>query len=281
LTKNPINISKFQGTVGGGTVTAQGGVAYRPAIQFDLGLTANGVRALYPQGMRETVNANLRFAGTTDNSILSGQVTLADLSFTPAFDLSSFIGQVSGGVSAPSTPGMAQNIQLNIAATSENNINLVSRELSVNGSANLRVRGTAADPVILGRVNLGGGDIILNGTRFVLNNGTIEFVNPSETQPVVNLALNTTIQQYNISMRFNGPIDQLRTNYSSDPALPSADIINLLAFGATTEASANSPSTPTNQAAMGLVASQVSSQITSRVAKIAGISQLSINPVLA
>jgi translocation and assembly module TamB len=255
-------------------------VAYRPAIQFDLGLTASGVRALYPQGMRETVNANLRFAGTTDNSILSGQVSLADLSFTPAFDLSSFIGQVSGGVSAPSTPGMAQNIQLNIAATSENNINLVSRELSVNGSANLRVRGTAADPVILGRVNLGGGDIILNGTRFVLNNGTIEFVNPSETQPVVNLALNTTIQQYNISMRFNGPVDQLRTNYTSDPALPQADIINLLAFGQTTEASAQSTTT-TDQAAESLVASQVSSQVTSRVSKVAGISQLSINPVLA
>jgi translocation and assembly module TamB len=32
---------------------------------------------------------------------------------------------------------------------------------------------------------------------------------------------------------------------------------------------------------MSAVASQVSSQITSRVAKIAGISQLSINPVLA
>ena len=56
---------------------------------------------------------------------------------------------------------------------------------------------------------------------------------------MVNLALNTTIQQYNISMRFNGPIDQLRTNYSSDPSLPAADIINLLAFGSTTEASAN------------------------------------------
>jgi len=135
--------------------------------------------------------------------------------------------------------------------------------------------------VILGRVNLSGGDIILNGTRFVLDGGTIEFVNPSETQPVVNLALNTTIQQYNISMRFNGPIDQLRTNYSSDPSLPAADIINLLAFGETTEASANSPSTPANQQAESLVASQVSSQVTSRVSKVAGISQLSINPVLA
>jgi translocation and assembly module TamB len=280
LTKDRLNISKFQGTVGGGTLTAQGGVAYRPGVQFDLGLAANGVRVLYPQGMRETVNANLRFAGTTDNSTLGGQVTLADLSFTPAFDLNSFIGQLSGGVSAPATPGLAQNIQLNIGVTSENNINLVSRTLSVNGSANLRVRGTAADPVILGRVNLSGGDIILNGDRFVLNGGTIEFVNPSQTEPVVNLAINTTIQQYNISMRFNGPVDQLRTNYSSDPALPAADIINLLAFGSTTEASAMNQ-TPTNQAAESLVASQVSSQVTSRVSKVAGISQLSINPVLA
>ena len=281
LTKDRLNITKFQGTVGGGTVTAQGGVAYRPAIQFDLGLAADGVRVLYPEGVRESVNANVRLAGTTDNAVLGGQVNLADHSFTPAFDLNSFIDQFSGGVSAPPTPGISQNIQLNLGVSSENNINLVSRTLSINGSANLRVRGTAAQPVILGRVNLSGGDIILNGDRFVLNGGTIEFVNPSETQPVVNLALNTTIQQYNISMRFNGPIDQLRTNYSSDPSLPAADIINLLAFGETTEASANSPSTPANQQAESLVASQVSSQVTSRVSKVAGISQLSINPVLA
>ena len=198
LTKDRLNITKFQGTVGGGTLTAQGGVAYRPGVQFDLGLAAKGVRVLYPQGVRETVNANLRLAGTTDNAVLGGQVNLADLSFTPAFDLNSFIDQFSGGVSPPPTPGLAQNIQLNLGVSSENNINLVSRTLSINGSANLRVRGTAAQPVILGRVNLSGGDIILNGDRFVLNGGTIEFVNPSETQPVVNLALNTTIQQYNI-----------------------------------------------------------------------------------
>jgi translocation and assembly module TamB len=282
LTRDHLNITHFQGTVGGGTLTAQGGVAYRPGIQFDLGLSAKGVRILYPQGVRESVNADLRLAGTTDNAVLGGQVNLADLSFTPAFDLNSFINQFSGGVSPPSTPGFSQNIQLNLGVRSENEINLVSRTLSINGSANLRVRGTAADPVILGRVNLSGGDIILNGDRFVVNGGTIEFVNPSETQPVVNLSLNTTIQQYNIFMRFNGPIDQLRTNYSSDPSLPAADIINLLAFGSTTEASAaTATATPTNQAAQSLVASQVSSQVTSRVSKVAGISQLSINPVLA
>jgi len=48
----------------------------------------------------------------------------------------------------------------------------------------------------LGRINLDGGDLIFNGDRFILNGGTIQFVNPSQTQPVVNLALNTTIQEY-------------------------------------------------------------------------------------
>jgi translocation and assembly module TamB len=281
LTRDRLSITKFQGTVGGGMVTAQGGVALRPAIQFDLGLAAQGVRMLYPQGMREGVDANLRLAGTTDSAVLGGSINLTDLSFTSAFDLNSFISQFSGGISSPPTPGFSQNLQLNLAVRSSSDINLISRTLSIDGSANLQVRGTAANPVILGRVNLNNGDIILNGDRFVLNGGTVEFVNPSETQPVLNISLKTTIQQYDVYLRFNGPIDQLRTNYNSDPALPSADIINLLAFGATTEANTANPSTPANQAAAGLVASQVSSQVTSRISKVAGISQLSINPVLA
>ena len=281
LTKDRVNISKFEGTVGGGKLTAQGGVAYRPAVQFDLGVAANGIRMLYPQGLRETLNANIRLAGTMENSVLGGSVDIANLSFTPAFDLTNFINQFSGGIASPPSVGFSQNVLLNLAVHSSNDMNLVSRTLSIDGTANLQVRGTAADPVILGRVDLNRGDVIFNGDRFVLNGGTIEFVNPSETEPVVNLTLNTSIEQYSIYMRFNGPIDQLRTNYSSDPALPSADIINLLAFGRTTEANAANPSTPANQAAEGLIASQVSSQVTSRFSKIAGISQLSINPVLA
>jgi translocation and assembly module TamB len=276
LTKDRINISKFQGTVSGGTLTAQGGVTYQPQVQFNLGLAAQGVRLLYPQGVRESIDANLRFAGTTDNALLGGSVNISDLSFTPAFDLNDFISQFSGGVAAPPSQGFTQNVQLNLAVRSTSDVNLVSRTLSVGGSANLQVRGTAANPVILGRVNLNSGDVILNGSRFVLNGGTVQFVNPSETQPVVNVSLSTNIQQYNIFLRFNGPVNQLRTEYNSDPSLPTADIINLLAFGQTTEASSTTTMNPE-----GIVASQVSSQVTSRVSKIAGISQLSINPVLA
>ena len=281
LTKDRLNIQSFQANSGGGTVTARGGVTFQPKLQFDMGVAAKDLRMIYPQGVREEIAGNIRLVGNTTNALLGGQVQIENLSFTPGFDLASFTSQLSGGIAPPSSQGFAQNTRLNVAISSVNNLNLVSRTLSVDGTANLQVRGTIAQPVILGRVNLTNGDVIFNGNRFTLSGGTVQFVNPSQTQPVINLALNTTIQQYNIHMRFNGPVDQLRTNYTSDPSLPTADIINLLAFGETTEASANSPATPANQAAMGLVASQVSSQITSRVAKIAGISQLSINPVLA
>ncbi len=280
VTRDRINISSFEGQLGGGKITAQGGVALRPTLQFDMGLAARDVRMLYPQGMRESINANLRFTGSTTAAVLGGSVNLTDLSFTPGFDLTSFISQLSGGVESPPSQGFTQNVALNLSVHSSNNVNLVSRTLSVGGTANLQVRGTAAEPVILGRVNLTGGDVILNGNRYVLTGGTIQFVNPSVTQPVVNLTITTTIQQYNLSLRFEGPVDQMRTQYTSDPALPQADIIHLLAFGQTTE-SAAANATPANQAAETLVANQVSSQVTSRISKAAGISQLSINPVLA
>jgi translocation and assembly module TamB len=280
LTQDRIKISQLKGNLGGGSLTAQGGVALRPSIQYDLGVAAHDIRMLYPQGMRESINANIRLTGSPQAALLGGNINLADLSFTPAFDLGEFINQFTGGIETPPSQGFTQNIALNLAVHSSNQVNLVSRTLSVGGSANLQVRGTVAYPVILGRANLTGGDIILNGNRFVLTGGTIQFVNPSVTQPVANLSLTTSIQQYNINLRFEGPVDQLRTQYSSDPALPSADIIHLLAFGQTTEASAAN-ATPANQAAETLVANQVSSQVTSRISKVAGISQLSINPVLA
>jgi translocation and assembly module TamB len=281
LTSDRFEITKFEGTLGGGEVTAQGSVQLRPAIQFNLGAAISGAKILYPQGVRETVNANLRLTGSAKHAALGGSVNLADMSFTPGFDLTTVVNQFSGGVEVPTEQGFEQNLHLNVAVNSSTgNSNLESRTLSVDGSANLQIRGTAAEPVILGRVNLTSGDVILNGDRFVLTGGTVQFINPTMTQPVLNVSLTTTIQEYKIDLRFRGPADQLQTQYSSDPSLPQADIINLLAFGQTTEASAMN-ATPMNQQAEGLVASQVASQVTSRISRAAGISQLSISPVLA
>ncbi len=280
LTKDRLDITSFKGQVGSGTVEASGGIVYRPSMQFDLALKGNGIRVLLPQGIRTGADTQLALTGNMQSALLSGQVRIDQLSFTPDFDLMNVAGQMGGETTPPPTGGFSQALQLNVAVQSTNNVNLVSRTLSIQGSANLNLRGSAAQPVILGRMNLTGGDLIFAGNRYVLQGGTIEFVNPTRTDPVLNVGVNTTIDQYNIAMQFWGPVDHLHTTYTSDPALPPADIINLLAFGKTTEASAANPTPPGAFGAESLIASQVSSQLTSRVEKIAGISQLSIDPVL-
>jgi hypothetical protein len=82
---------------------------------MNLGLVVKGAQILYPQGVRETADANLRLTGSTTQASLGGAVNLTDMSFTPAFNLSTFVNQLSGGVEVPPQPGFAQNLQLNIA----------------------------------------------------------------------------------------------------------------------------------------------------------------------
>jgi translocation and assembly module TamB len=180
----------------------------------------------------------------------------------------------------PATQGFADNLKLNVAVRSTSELNVVSPTASIQGDANLRVVGTAANPVILGRTNLTGGDAIVRGNRYTIQGGTIAFVNPIETQPMLNVQLNTTIQQYNIALRFRGPVDRLQTNCTSNPALSQADIIHLIAFGSTEEAANAAPAQSPTLGAESLIASQVSSQVTDRLQKALGVSQISLDPQL-
>ncbi|HUI85199.1 MAG TPA: translocation/assembly module TamB domain-containing protein [Candidatus Binatia bacterium] len=280
LRRDRLDISQFTGKVGGGTVTASGGVAYRPSIQFNLGLKGSGLRLLYPESVRTDLGLSLAMTGNTDSALLTGQVNINRISFTPDFDLSTFMTQFSGVASPPATQSFADNVKLNVVVRSSSELNVVSPTVSIRGDANLRVIGTAADPVIVGRANLTGGDVIVLGNRYVVQGGTIAFVNTVQTEPVVNLQVNTTIQQYNIAMHFRGPVERLQTNYTSDPALPQADIIHLIAFGNTEEAANAAPAQSTTMGAESLVASQVSSQVTSRLQKALGVSQISLDPQL-
>ncbi len=283
LTRDRLQVASFSGTMGGGQVNASGGVTYKPSLQFNLALSGHGIHFLYNNSIRLGADTNMALTGNLESAYLRGQVQLTRLAFTPDFDLTSFASSFSGGsVSAPSG-GFMQNLHLAISVQSTSQLNLVSKGFTLQGAANLRVVGTADNPVILGRATISNGDLIFNGNRYLLQDGSIEFVNPVETEPVVNLSVNTTIDQYNINLRMRGPVDQLQTTYSSDPSLPPVDIINLVAFGKTTEASAQaSTQNPqsTSSSAESLIAAGISSQVTNKVSKIAGISQLSIDPGL-
>jgi len=236
-------------------------------------LVAKKVRLRYPVGTRAILDGNLVLTGSGDSALLSGRVVVKRLSLTKEFDLSTFADQFTGSSSPSVSPNFAQNIKLNVSLTSASEMALASSKLSVQGSANLMVRGTAAEPVLLGRTDITGGEIFFNGNRYKVENGVIQFVNPVRTEPVVNFLVTTTVNPFNLSMNFTGPIDRLRTTYTSDPPLAPIDIINLLATGQTTEAASTGSTSPES-----VIAGQLTSQFSSRVEKLAGITSLTIDP---
>jgi len=269
-----VQISNFTGQVGGGQVSLGGSIAYRPNLQFNVALQGKSVRLRYPDGLRTLLDSNLAFSGTTQASTLSGRVLVDNLSFTPDFDLAKFSDQF-GGSAVPSQPGFADTIKLTVTVQSTDQLSATSSQASVEGDVNLRVIGTVANPVVIGRTNLTSGELFYRNVRYQLQRGIITFDNPNETEPVMNVSVTTIVEQYNLTLTLRGPFDKLTTSYVSDPPLATADIINLIAQGKTTqEANAASQSTDS------MIASQAAGQFSSSVQKLAGISSLQIDPLV-
>jgi translocation and assembly module TamB len=275
ITKDHLNISKMNGQVGGGQVSVGGSIAYRPSLQFNLALQGKSVRLRYPEGLRSLLDANLAFTGNTQASTLNGRVLIDSLSFTSDFDLSKFGDQFSTGTTTVSQPGFADTLKLAIAVQSQESLNATSSQVSIAGSVALRVGGTAENPVITGRTNLTSGELFYRNVRYQLQRGVITFDDPNETNPVLNVSATTTVEQYNLTLSMRGSLDKLTTSYVSDPPLATADIINLIARGKTTQESAAQ-----SQSTDSMIASQAASQVSSSVQKLAGISSLEIDPTV-
>jgi translocation and assembly module TamB len=274
ITKDRVQISKMSAQVGGGQVDIGGAIAYKPSLQFNLAVKGKSVRIRYPEGLRTVMDTSLAFSGTTQGSILSGRVLVDSLSFTPEFDLASFGDQFSTGTT-PSQPGFADTVRLAIAVQTQSSLNAVSSQVSIAGQANLQVGGTASNPVITGRTTLTSGELFFRNVRYQLQRGVITFDDPTQTHPVLNVTVTTVIEQYNLTLTMRGPLDKLTTEYMSDPPLATADVINLVARGKTTEEQAAS-----SQSTDSMIASQVAGQLSSGIQKLAGISSLQIDPTL-
>lgn len=271
-----VQITDATGDLGGGQLKFGGSVVYRPELQANLTMSGKSVRLRYPEGMRTVFDSDLTLTGNAQASTLQGRVLIDSLSFTSDFDVSSFMGQLTG-TSAPATgQSLADNLKLQIAVQSSSQLSAGTAQLGIEGSANLKIVGTASGPVIVGRTDIASGDLFFEKRQYHLEQGVINFVNPNKTDPVLNLMITTTINQYNISIRMTGPIEKLQTSYISDPPLPPTDIIKLVAFGST-------PGEPQSFGASSVLAQglgEAESAAGSQISRLTGIAGLQIDPLI-
>ena len=116
-----------------------------------------------------------------------------------------------------------------------------------------------------------------------MERGDITFTNPVRIEPVLDIEASTRVKEYEVSLGFHGPIDHLSTTYRSDPPLPAADIIALLALGHTREeTSIQQAQTGFNETASYAILGQaLNAAVSSRMQRIFGVSRIKIDPQAA
>lgn len=275
LVNEKIQLTNLTGEIGGGQVSAGGSIALRPKLQFNVALQGRNVRVLYPAGVRSELDSDLTFTGDLKSAELRGRTLIQSLNFTPDFNLNTMSGEFNTSTIPPVGQSFADNIKLSISVQSSQNLTARSSQLNISGMANLRIGGTADNPVVTGRIDLASGELFYMSNRYELQRGIISFNDPNETRPVLNIQATTTVEQYNLTLTLTGSLDRLTTSYVSNPALPTADIISLLFRGQTTEEAA-AAGTSTDS----ILASGVASQFSNGLGNLAGISSLQIDPLL-
>ena len=285
--RNRIQIEKLTGTTGGGTIALTGSATYQNggSLLLDLGATAHDVRLRYPPGVSSTANADLRLTGSTNAALLSGDVVVTKLAVTPGFDFGAYIEKSKqGGVFAQGDT-LASRLKLDVHVVTTPELQMQTAIARLSGNADLRVRGTADRPAILGRVEVLEGEISFNGTKYKLERGDVTFANPAKTQPVIDMTATTRVRDYDITVQFRGDAsvtNGLKVTWQSEPQLPEADVIALLALGRTREESAAANSGGSfgfgGEASNLLINEALNSTVNSRLQRLFGASRVKIDP---
>ena len=281
-------IRNLTAEAGGGQISVTGSATLNNTLRFGLQAKASRVRVLVEQGLGVVASANVALSGTTDNSLISGTVTVEQVNYAAKTDLGSILSLAAPPVQSPSTPSpLFANMRLDVRVRSSSALGLQSSlAQNVQLTADLRVRGTMAYPGVLGRVLITEGKLVFFGSTYTVNNGTIAFYNPVRIEPVLDLSLETQTQGVDVVLKVTGPIDNMKLSYTSDPPLQFQEIVSLLATGSTPTSDptllANSPQLqPQNFQQMGesaIVGRALADPVTNQLQRVFGVTQLKINP---
>jgi autotransporter translocation and assembly factor TamB len=289
LSGDRFTIRSLRAARGGSSIDVTGSGTLFGTPKIDLQANFNQARVEFPTQITSSLSGNLHLTGTPEGGQLAGQLTIRQMFVSEDFNWIAWIGQVGGrplaqpsGIASP----VASKIRLDVEVSSDPEVRLEtpSHDLTLVATIDMKAQGTLANPVGFGNIHIQSGEVVApRGDHYKLTRGDISFTNPFRTQVFVDLEAQTRIQHYDLTVDVTGPLDHLKPSYHSDPPLPTSDVLGLLVGGSPREQQAMTASGSSSQAARTMGASlllqqALSSQVSGRIRRLFGISQLKIDP---
>jgi translocation and assembly module TamB len=279
--QNRLEVKSLTAMSGGGLLSVAGYLAYQHGIYADLSVTGNGIRIRSPQGVSSLADAKLRLQGSQNNLLLGGDVLITRFTVSPDLDIAALAAQANAvqTIAPPDAP--SNHIRLDVHVVSSPQLNFQNAFAKLAGDVDLHLRGTVASPSLLGRVSITEGSATIAGTRYDLQRGDVFFTNPIRIEPSIDINATARVEDYDITLGLHGTPDKLAVTYRSDPPLPEADVVALLALGRTenqqriyTQQQQQAGANPTD----ALLGGALNATVSSRVQKLFGAGSVKVDP---
>jgi translocation and assembly module TamB len=278
--QNRLQVQDLVGTTGGGQLKLTGFLTYQNGVYGDFTATGKDIRVRY-SGISATADTTLHLQGSQTNMLLSGSVQITRFIIGPNVDFASFASNPAADV-PPDPTAPSSRLRLDVHVFSAPQLDFQNSYAQLAGSVDLRIRGTLAQPAILGKINVTDGTANFAGTTYRLQHGQIFFTNPVKIEPIIDLDATTRVEEYDVTIGLHGSISHLTPSFRSEPPLPQADVISLLALGRTQEEqqlySQQEQSIGADSTTNALLGGALNAAVGSRVQKLFGGGSVKIDP---
>ncbi|MEZ4236125.1 MAG: translocation/assembly module TamB domain-containing protein [Myxococcota bacterium] len=235
----------MRGNVGGGKFDVNGTIESRDwvPVRYDLAMSAQDAMVQWVTSLPPAIgDGTFQFDGPADALLLSGDVTVTDMTFADRIDWEDWVVEYRDWmlVDPASVSDDPPMFSMNVAIVADDTIHLQNNVAEGTASADLRIIGDTVRPGLVGSVEVDNdGLVFLQDREFRVERGNLLFNDLWTWDPQLDLSLVTDItsydQRYRVNYLIKGPFSDWRTETRSDPPLPQADVNALLWFGVTTD----------------------------------------------
>jgi translocation and assembly module TamB len=259
-------------------------------VDYHLQAQVTDVAVRYPEGFLLRGDGNFTLTSRAEGRAISGVVSL---------DRAFYLQDVPAGLSdllftvfertrlevAEPDEALA-GTQLNVVVEGPGALRVRNNVADLEGDVDLVIRGTLAQPVIFGQVEVEpGGEVVYAENDYRVERGLLTFANPSRIDPVIDFSATTEVRSYDITLNLTGTLDRLNTTFSSDPPLADLEVVALLTTGQEIRESGRlftgEGSGAPGVAAQQFLYGQAASVISERVNTLFGFDRFRVAPVAA
>jgi hypothetical protein len=231
FTESAAEFEDVSGTAAGGRLTVEGQAAYAGGTlsSFDIRPRGRSLALRYPEGLRSLVDADLRLFGDAKKRWITGTIDVRQALYTRRYDIASEI-LGAGRTLTPAAPLSAEGgAQLDLRIRAPGTLRIDNNLATLTARADLALQGTTEAPVVTGRAEIERGQLYFQGHTYLIQRGTLDFVNPQRLDPLFDIEAETRIRSYLINLRVAGTLERVTPTLTSDPPLSSLQILALLA----------------------------------------------------